>query len=91
MRRSPNPWIVIPALAMGVLAGLLGWLVTSVGCDPQGDAASAGCSGLALGVAILSGIAVAAGTVLVLVLVYRSLAEWREREERAGGAAGRRR
>lgn len=69
---------------MGALAGLIGWLVTEVGCRPQARGGSTGCPGLALGVGVVSGLAVTAGTILVLVLVYRSLAEWKERQQRAG-------
>ncbi len=79
MRRSPNPWITIPALSMGVLAGVLGWVVTDVSCR-QTDAPGliTGCIGWATFFAILSFLVVTVGVALMLVLVYRSLAEWRE-------------
>jgi predicted RND superfamily exporter protein len=41
---------------------------------------------MSLGVAVISGVGVAVGTALVLVLVYRSLAEWRQSQERARGS-----
>lgn len=81
-RRRPNPWIAIPALALGVLAGVLGWVVTDVSCRQDG----AGCSGWAALVSIVSFLGVMVGVTLVLVLVYRSLAEWNEREGRSGPA-----
>ncbi|MEA1903352.1 MAG: hypothetical protein U9N56_07485 [Actinomycetota bacterium] len=80
MRRLPNPWIAIPSIAMGALAGALGWVVTSVSCQ-QPDAAgqASGCAGWAALWAIVAFVSVTIGVALVLVLVYRSLAEWRER------------
>lgn len=79
MRRLPNPWIAIPALAMGLLAGTLGWVVTDVSCREPG-ATTGGCAGWAALWAIIAFLAVTIGVALVLVLVYRSLAEWRERQ-----------
>ncbi|HUF15312.1 MAG TPA: hypothetical protein VMQ46_05445 [Acidimicrobiia bacterium] len=80
MSRLPNPWIAIPALSMGVLAAALGWVVTDVSCrqpDPSGVVTP--CNGWAALVAALSFIAVTIGVAVLLVLVFRSLAEWRER------------
>lgn len=80
MRRTPNPWIAIPSIVLGLLAGLLGWVVTEVSCqqpDTAGQVSS--CRGWALMVAAIAFIAVTVGATLVLVLVYRSLAEWREK------------
>lgn len=74
-RRTPNPWISIPALALGLLAGALGWTVTYVSCGSAG-----GCTAWSLLVAVLSFLIVTIGTGLLLVLVYRSIAEWREAE-----------
>lgn len=79
MRRRPNPWIAIPALAVGVLAGLLGFFVTDLSCttsDPPG--AITPCYGWSILIAIGSFLAVTAGMALVLVLVYRSLSEWQQ-------------
>ena len=73
--RRPNPWIAIPALALGALAGALGWVVTDVSCS-QTDSGS--CVGWGVVVATVAFIGVTVGVALVLVLVYRSLAEWRE-------------
>ncbi len=73
--RRPNPWIAIPALALGTLAAALGWVVTDVSCR-QADGGS--CVGWGFFVATVAFIGVTVGVALVLVLVYRSLAEWRE-------------
>lgn len=79
-RRSPNPWIAVPALALGLLAGVLGWVVTDVSCRQPDSAGGVGsCDGWATLFAILSFLAVTIGVAVLLVLVYRSLAEWRER------------
>jgi len=82
MRRKPNPWIVIPAVAIGLIAACLGWVVTSVSCDLTNTLT--GCVGWSLLVALVTLVVVTAGTGLILVLVYRSVAEWREKQERAG-------
>lgn len=78
MRRRPNPWIAIPSLTLGVLAAWLGWVVTDVSCG-QGEASgiAGGCNGWALLMAVISFLLVTVGVALLLVLVYRSLSEWR--------------
>lgn len=80
MRRVPNPWIAIPSLALGLLAGALGWVVTDVSCRSSGGGWCPGWSALLAGVSFLGG---TLGVGLVLVLVYRSVAEWRERSDPA--------
>ncbi len=75
--RRPNPWIAIPALTMGALGGVIGWVVTDASCS-QGGAMT--CPGWAALFASLAFLGVTTGVGLVLVLVYRSLAEWRQRE-----------
>ncbi|MDP9495163.1 MAG: hypothetical protein M3P87_07990 [Actinomycetota bacterium] len=80
MRRRPNPWIAIPALISGALAGVLGWIVTDVSCrstDAAGNTSS--CGGWATLVSIVSFLVVTVGVALILSLVYRSLAEWNEK------------
>ncbi|HIE21395.1 MAG TPA: hypothetical protein EYP73_02200 [Acidimicrobiia bacterium] len=90
MRRTPNPWIALPALGMGALAGVIGWVVTDVSCrQGAGVDTGSGCVGWALGIAVTSGILVAAGTALVLVLVYRSLAEWQQSQAGEEGEGSR--
>lgn len=83
--RWPNPWLAVPSLTIGILAALLGWFATDLSCttsDPPG--AVTACPGWSALVAITAFVAVTAGMMLVLVLVYRSLAEWREAQERQG-------
>lgn len=83
MSRKPNPWIALPSLALGLLAAALGWIVTAVSCrQPDGAGGFTTCAGWATLVAILSFLAVTAGAALILVLVYRSLAEWREKSSK---------
>ncbi|MGH3649709.1 MAG: hypothetical protein ACRDU9_03295 [Acidimicrobiia bacterium] len=79
MRRLPNPWIVIPALSMGLLAAGLGWVVTDVSCrQPDLSGVVTPCNGWAALVAVLSFLAVTLGVTVLLVLVFRSLTEWRQ-------------
>jgi hypothetical protein len=77
-RRTPNPWIAVPVLAAAVLGAVLGWTVTGVNCLPER------CTGIAVVVAIISALAAGAGVLVVVVLAYRSIAEWRH-----GGRSGR--
>lgn len=80
MTRRPNPWIAVPALLMGVLAAALGWVVTDVSCrQPDSGGVVSPCNGWATLVASVSFVTVTIGVAVLLVLVYRSLAEWRER------------
>ncbi len=85
MRRRPNPWIAIPALSLGALAAALGWIVTDVSCRaPDGAGGYTTCTGWAIVIAIVSFLAVTVGATLILVLVYRSLAEWQEQRATRG-------
>lgn len=79
MKRRPNPWIAVPSLALGALAGALGWVVTDVSCrQPDVTGGFTTCTGWAVLAALASFVVVTIGVALILVLVYRSLAEWRE-------------
>ncbi len=82
MRRRPNPWIAVPAVALGALAAALGWLVTDVSCRQPGETGLGACVGWSALIAISAFAIVTVGVTLILVLVYRSLAEWREGGER---------
>jgi hypothetical protein len=80
LRRLPNPWIAIPALLLGALAGVLGWVVTDVSCrQPDADGVVTSCNGWAGLFAVVSFLVVTIGVTLMLALVFRSLAEWRDR------------
>lgn len=80
MRRRPNPWIAIPALALGLLAAALGWVVTDVSCrQSEPGNLGASCPGWSTFFAIMSFLVVTVGVTVLLVLVYRSLAEWQQR------------
>lgn len=82
MRRRPNPWIVIPSLALGLLAAVLGWLVTDVSCRQSDTVGVAGpCPGWSVLFSVVSFLVVTVGVAVLLVLVYRSLAEWQERRQ----------
>lgn len=89
MRRFPNPWIAIPSIALGLLAGALGWAVTNVSCrQPDSAGQVSSCNGWAVAVATVSFLAVTIGVALVLVLVYRSIAEWRDGTQQTGVKRG---
>lgn len=78
--RLPNPWIAVPSLVLGLIAAALGWVVTDISCrQPDVDGVVGSCNGWAAFFAILSFLSVTIGVALMLVLVFRSLAEWRER------------
>ncbi|CAN5804372.1 hypothetical protein BH23ACT5_BH23ACT5_11680 [soil metagenome] len=82
MRRLPNPWIAMPALVCGAVAAWLGGTVTAVTCRyREADGAIVTCPGWTVTVSVLSFLVVAAGITLVMVLVYRSLAEWRHHQD----------
>lgn len=88
MRRRPNPWIALPALVAGGVAGWLGGTVTAVSCRYRDvDGTIVTCPGWTATMAIASFLVVAIGVAVVLVLVYRSLAEWREQQEIGSGPA----
>jgi len=67
-------WIVIAAGLGAIIGGLLGWSVTLVGCRPDSCYISAGL------VALVAAAVAAAGVGLVMILVVRSLDEWRAAE-----------
>jgi len=82
VRRRPNPWILIPSVVAGLVAAWLGGTVTALSCRYQElDGRIVTCPGWTTVVSVLSFVVVGAGVAVVLVLVYRSIAEWRERQE----------
>lgn len=73
----------MPALAMGLLAGALAWVVTDVSCRQPGTTGTVStCYGWAGFFAVVSFLVATAGVAVILVLVYRSIAEWREGQGR---------
>jgi hypothetical protein len=81
MKRRPNPWIVIPSLALGVLAAILGWVVTDVSCRQEDvSGAVSSCGGWSALIAVVSFLVVTVGVAVLLVLVFRSLSEWQQRQ-----------
>jgi hypothetical protein len=82
VRRRPNPWIAVPSLVLGVLAAILGWVVTDVSCRQEDvSGAVTTCGGWAALIAVVSFLVVTAGVAVLLVLVFRSLAEWQQRQQ----------
>jgi membrane protein implicated in regulation of membrane protease activity len=83
LTRRPNPWIVIPALVAGAIAAWLGGTITAVSCRYRDvDGTIVTCPGWTATVGVLSFLVVAVGVAVVMVLVYRSLAEWQEQRDR---------
>lgn len=68
-------WTVGASALAAVIGGLLGWSVTVVGCRPDSCFVSAGL------VALIGAAVAAAGVGLVMVLVVRSLDEWRDADD----------
>ena len=82
--RRPNPWIVIPSLIAGLIAGWVGYVVTDVSCRVElPDGTIDTCPEWAIPVSIVAFLTVMIGMAVVIVLVYRSLAEAAERESRS--------
>ena len=77
MRRRPNPWVVVPALSLGLLAAGIAWWITDATC--RYNQVGAGCPGWTVVLTVASFLGVTLGVGLLMVLVYRSLSEWRER------------
>jgi hypothetical protein len=72
----------VPSLVAGLIAGGLGWIVTDVSCRGELGGAGAGCPGWAALVGVLAFLLGTVGVAVVIVLVFRSLAEYREASAR---------
>lgn len=90
-RRTPNPWIAVPSVLAGLLAATVGGLVTDVSCrvELEGGVVQR-CPVWTVSVALVLFVGVTVGVAVVLVLVYRSIAEARDQdgagdEEGTGG------
>jgi hypothetical protein len=83
VRRRPNPWIAVPSLVAGLLAGFVGWLVTDVSCRVELEPGVVqSCPVWSSVVALILFLGATIGVAVVLVLVFRSIAEARDRETR---------
>ncbi len=80
--RRPNPWVAVPSLAAGLIAGALGWIVTEVSCRPEG------CLGWTVFIAVSAFVVGTVGMAVVVVLVIRSLAEYRDATSRGESPPG---
>lgn len=81
--RTPNPWIAIPSLVAGLISGWVGYVVTDVSCRVQlDDGTIESCPEWAISISIIAFLVATIGMAVVIVLVYRSLAEAAEREGR---------
>jgi hypothetical protein len=76
MRRLPNPWIAVPTLLAAAGGGVVGYFVTDASCAPDGCPFAAGIIGT------ITALMTAAGVGLVIVLMLKSLVEWREHADR---------
>ncbi len=77
--RRPNAWIAVPSLAFGAMGGVIAAILTNVSCRvrlPDGSIRT--CPLAVVGVGLGTFLLVGAGMAVVLVLVFKSLAEWRD-------------
>ena len=80
--RKPNPWIVIPALLVGLLVGWLGWIATDISCRADQPPGSPGCPGVATLLGVVCFVGATIGLIVVLALTGRSIAEYRDQKDR---------
>ena len=66
----PNPWVWGPTAAGFVVGAVIGWIVTRLGCLPEG------CLAWQVVAALLTGFGAAVGIMIVAVLAVRSFEEW---------------
>jgi hypothetical protein len=81
VKARPNPWIALPALLLGALIGYIAWVVTDTACRLEGTTTfDAGCPISATVISLASFAAATIGLAIVLSLVFRSVAEYRDRD-----------
>ena len=81
MKRLPNPWFLVPAVAAAAVGAFAGRTIARVMCtiDPsQLEEGVRGCFWLELVLAFVVAVVAFAGVAVVLTLSFRSLAEWNE-------------
>jgi hypothetical protein len=76
--RLPNPWIALPSVLVGLLGAWITYLVMDLSCRVEVDGGIETCTGLAASLAAVVFVAATIGMTVVLVLVYRSIAEYRD-------------
>lgn len=76
MRRFPNPWVGVPVLVSGLTGGAVAYIVTDASCAPGT------CTIAAVIAAVVTGLAIAAGVGVVVVLALKSIDEHRVHRER---------
>ena len=76
--RLPNPWIALPSVIVGLLGAWITYFVMDLSCRVEVDGAVTSCTGLAAALAAVVFVVATIGMAVVLVLVYRSIAEYRD-------------
>lgn len=82
--RAPNLWVVGPALIMGVAGAVIGRSVARASCAAGHDPSLGPvprCPGTEWAAAAIVGVVVFVGVLVVAVLVVRSFAEWRQKDQ----------
>ena len=74
----PNPWIAVPSLLLGALGAWVTYLVMDLSCRVEVDGVVETCTGLATSLSAVVFVLTTIGMAVVLVLVYRSIAEYRD-------------
>lgn len=87
-RRIPNPWILVPSLFIGALGAWVTYLVMEVSCRVEVDGVIETCTGLATSLATVVFVLATVGMAIVLVLVYRSIAEFRDAQAKGEDPPG---
>ena len=77
--KKPNPWVWLPVGFAALAGATIGWVVTRLGCLPQG------CLGWQVTAAALAALGAGIGVLVVVVLAIRSLAEWRRTDDQGKG------
>lgn len=80
--RRPNPWIMIPAVIVGLLVGWLGWIATEFSCRADQPRGSPGCPTVATVIGVVCFVGATIGLIVVLALTSRSIAEYRAQKDR---------
>jgi hypothetical protein len=73
-----NPWFAIPVVAAGVAGALIGRDIARVNCAPVDPEAVCDSGASEVILAVVGAVVAMVGVAVVIVLVIRSLAEWRE-------------